>query len=170
MVTKKKSPGVRIDSLIRNTRKQIESSQTTNSSDRPIVQKDVLCLNTFDALTDTVVHVPSQSLQPSGEQHGYSRQQLTSSRNDQNVEKGATSAQSRADLVDEEDEKITSPPMQRKLSPTTPIFVSRSTKLLTSGHKNAIANKNESKLVASKFSPTTVDLSNMFLMKKRERH
>ncbi|PHT30596.1 hypothetical protein CQW23_29817 [Capsicum baccatum] len=154
---------VRIDSLIRNTRKQIESSQTTNSSNRPIVQKDVLCLNTFDALTDTIVHVPSQSLQPSGEQHGYSRQQLTSSRSDQNVEKGATSAQSRADLVDEEDEKITSPPMQRKLSPTTPIFVYRSTKLLTSGHKNVIANKNESKLVASKFSPTTVDLSKYVL-------
>ncbi|KAM3270574.1 hypothetical protein P3S67_028776 [Capsicum chacoense] len=53
--------------------------------------------------------------------------------------------------------------MQRKLSPTTPIIVPRSTKLLTSRHENVITNKNESKPVASKFSPTTVDLSKYVL-------
>ncbi|KAF3683520.1 hypothetical protein FXO37_01790 [Capsicum annuum] len=102
------------------------------------------------------------------EQHGYSRKQQTYSRIDQYVEKGAKIAQSWVDLVDGEDGQVTSPPMHNKLSYTTPIFVPRSTKSVTSGHKNVIANKNESNLVGSKFSPTTVDLSKDVLDKEAD--
>ncbi|PHT35753.1 hypothetical protein CQW23_23453 [Capsicum baccatum] len=49
------SRGVRINSPMRNTRKQMQSRKTTNSSDRAIVPKDVPCLNTFDALTNTLL-------------------------------------------------------------------------------------------------------------------
>lgn len=45
-------------------------SQTTNSSARAIVPREVLCLNTFDALTNNIVHVPSESLQLFGEING----------------------------------------------------------------------------------------------------
>ncbi|PHU04260.1 hypothetical protein BC332_25082 [Capsicum chinense] len=102
------------------------------------------------------------------EQHGYSRKQQTYSRIDQYVEKGAKIAQSWVDLVDGEDGQVTSPPMHNKLSSTTPIFVPRSTKSVTSGHKNVIANKNESNLVGSKFSPTVVDLSKDVLDKEED--
>ncbi|KAF3649645.1 hypothetical protein FXO38_17544 [Capsicum annuum] len=44
--------------------------QTTNSSARAIVPREVLCLNTFDALTNNIVHVPSESLQLFGEING----------------------------------------------------------------------------------------------------
>ncbi|KAH0635830.1 hypothetical protein KY289_035745 [Solanum tuberosum] len=126
---------VRIGSPIRNTTQQIVGSQATNSSARAIVPEEVPCLNTFDALLDNIVlnasiqEIPSLSLELLDEQHGYSRQQLMSTRNDQNVEK---------DIVDEEEKRVSSPPKNNKLSPAAPILVPRSAKSVMPGKGFAI--------------------------------
>ncbi|KAH0711934.1 hypothetical protein KY289_007893 [Solanum tuberosum] len=50
---------------------------------------------------------------------------------DNMTQQGATSTLRWANIADEEEEQVTSPPMQKKLSPTTPAFVPSSTKLVT---------------------------------------
>ncbi|PHT59223.1 hypothetical protein CQW23_01586 [Capsicum baccatum] len=82
---------------------------------------DLLSTFIFISAVDNIVHVPSQSLQLSGEQHRFGDH----SRNDQNVEKGECS-------------------------------------------EGVFVKKNEPKLVASRFSPTTDDLSKDVLNEEEE--
>uniref|UniRef100_M1DXQ7 Uncharacterized protein n=1 Tax=Solanum tuberosum TaxID=4113 RepID=M1DXQ7_SOLTU len=56
VVTKKKSPSIEIGSPIRNTVQPVVDSQTKNSGAQEIVSKEVMCFNTFDALTNNIVH------------------------------------------------------------------------------------------------------------------
>ena len=87
----------------------VVDSQTTNSDAREIVPKEVLCFNTFDALTNNIVHEINSS-------QVNSKNELVISKEQQ----GATRTLRWANIADEEEEQVTSPPMQKKLSPTTP--------------------------------------------------
>ncbi|KAH0749163.1 hypothetical protein KY290_028395 [Solanum tuberosum] len=82
----------------KSTVQPVVDSQTMNSGAREIVPKEILCFNTFDALTNTI---------------------------------GATSTPRWADIPDEEEEQVNSPPMQKKLSRTALAFVSSGAKLVT---------------------------------------
>ncbi|KAH0773825.1 hypothetical protein KY290_010962 [Solanum tuberosum] len=109
VVTKKKSPSIGIGFPISNTVQQIVDSQTTNSGAREIVPQEVMCFNTFDALTNNFVHEINSS-------QVNSTNELVISKEKQ----GATSTLRWIDIADEEEEQVTCPPMQKKLSPTTP--------------------------------------------------
>jgi len=120
VVTKKKSPSIGIGSPISNTVQQVVDSQTTNSGAREIVPQEVMCFNTFDALTNNFVHEINSS-------QVNSTNELVISKEKQ----GATSTLRWIDIADQEEEQVTSPPMQKKLSPTAPAFVPSSAKLVT---------------------------------------
>uniref|UniRef100_M1D8Y6 NB-ARC domain containing protein n=1 Tax=Solanum tuberosum TaxID=4113 RepID=M1D8Y6_SOLTU len=92
-----------------------------NSDAQEIVLKEVLCFNTFDALTNNInVHEINSSQVNSTNELVISKEQQC-----------ATSTQRWADIADEEDEQVISPPTQKKLSPAAPVFVSSSAKLVT---------------------------------------
>ncbi|KAH0635074.1 hypothetical protein KY290_037841 [Solanum tuberosum] len=120
VVTKKKSPSIGIGSPISNTVQQVVDSQTINLGAREIVSQEVMCFNTFDALTNNFVHEINSS-------QVNSTNELVISKEKQ----GATSTMRWIDIADEEEEQVTSPPMQKKLSPTAPAFVPSSAKLVT---------------------------------------
>ncbi|KAG5614017.1 hypothetical protein H5410_013841 [Solanum commersonii] len=120
VVTKKKSPSIGIGSPISNTVQQVVDNQTTNSSAREIVPQEVMCFNTFDALTNNFVHEINSS-------QVNSTNELVISKKKQ----GATSTLRWIEIADKEEEQVTSPPMQKKLSQTTPAFVPSSAKLVT---------------------------------------
>uniref|UniRef100_M1D9K9 NB-ARC domain containing protein n=1 Tax=Solanum tuberosum TaxID=4113 RepID=M1D9K9_SOLTU len=88
-----------------------------NSGAREIVPHEVMCFNTFDAL---IVHEINSS-------QVNSTNELVISKEKQ----GVTSTLRWIDIADEEEEQVTSPPMQKKLSPTAPAFVPSSAKLVT---------------------------------------
>ncbi|WMV59274.1 hypothetical protein MTR67_052659 [Solanum verrucosum] len=108
VVTKKKSPSIGIGSPINNTVQQIVDSQTTNSGAREIVPQEVMCFNTFDALTNNFVYEINLS-------QVNSTNELVISKEKQ----GATSTLRWIDIADEEKEQVISPYKQKKLSPTT---------------------------------------------------
>ncbi|WMV57114.1 hypothetical protein MTR67_050499 [Solanum verrucosum] len=120
VVTKKKSPSIGIGSPIRNTVQPVVDSQTMNSGAREIVPKEVSCFNTFDALTNNIVHEINSSQVNSTNELVISKEQ-----------QGATSTPRWGDITDEEEEQVNSPPMQKKLSPTAPAFVPSGAKLVT---------------------------------------
>ncbi|KAH0645400.1 hypothetical protein KY284_033284 [Solanum tuberosum] len=120
VVTKKKSPSIGIGSPISKTVQQVVDSQTTNSGAREIVPQEVMCFNTFDALTNNFVHEINSS-------QVNSTNELVISKEKQ----GATSTLRWIDIADEEEEQVTSPPMQKKLSPTAHAFMPSSAKLVT---------------------------------------
>ncbi|KAH0662431.1 hypothetical protein KY284_027362 [Solanum tuberosum] len=107
VVTKKKSPSIVIGSPIRNTVQPVVDSQTMNPGAREIVPKEILCFNTFDALTNNIVHEINSSQVNSTNELVISKEQ-----------QGATSTPRWADIPDEEEEQVNSPHMQKKLSPT----------------------------------------------------
>ncbi|KAG5573403.1 hypothetical protein H5410_063169 [Solanum commersonii] len=120
VVTKKKSPSIGIGSPIRNTVQPVVDSQTMNSGAQEIVLKEVSCFNTFDALTNNIVHEINSSQVNSTNELVISKEQ-----------QGATSTPRWGDITDEEEEQVNSPPMQKKLSPTAPAFVPSGAKLVT---------------------------------------
>ncbi|KAH0779142.1 hypothetical protein KY290_005569 [Solanum tuberosum] len=120
VVTKKKSPSIGIGSPISNTVQPVVDSQTINSGAREIVPQVVMCFNTFDALTNNIVHEINSS-------QVNSTNELVISKEKQ----GVTSTLRWIDIADQEEEQVTSPPMQKKLSPIAPAFVPSSAKLVT---------------------------------------
>ncbi|KAG5577421.1 hypothetical protein H5410_057555 [Solanum commersonii] len=119
VVTKKKSPSIGIGSPISNIVQPVVDSQTMNLGAREIVPQEVMCFNTFDALTNNIMHEINSS-------QVNSTNELVISKEKQ----GATSTLRWIDIADQEEEQVTSPPMQKKLSPTTPAFVPSSAKLV----------------------------------------
>ncbi|KAG5577414.1 hypothetical protein H5410_057548 [Solanum commersonii] len=102
-----------------NTVQPVVDSQTMNSGAREIVPQEVMCFNTFDALTNNIVHEINSS-------------QVNSTNELVISKENKVAKYSRwIDIADQEEEQVTSPPMQKKLSPTTPAFVPSSAKLVT---------------------------------------
>ncbi|KAH0707578.1 hypothetical protein KY289_012654 [Solanum tuberosum] len=120
VVTKKQSPSIGIGSPIRNTVQPVVDSQTMNSGAREIAPKEVSCFNTFDALTNNIVHEINSSQVNSTNELVISKEQ-----------QGVTSTPRWGDITNEEEEQVNSPPMQKKLSPTAPAFVPSGAKLVT---------------------------------------
>ncbi|KAK4716656.1 hypothetical protein R3W88_014994 [Solanum pinnatisectum] len=56
VVTKKKSPSIGIGLPISNTVQPVVDSQIMNSGAQEIIPQEVMCFNTFDALTNNIVH------------------------------------------------------------------------------------------------------------------
>ncbi|KAG5621853.1 hypothetical protein H5410_007071, partial [Solanum commersonii] len=111
VVKKKKSPSIGIGSPISNTVQPVVDSQTMKSGAREIVPHEVMCFNTFDALTNNIVHEINSS-------QVNSTNELVISKEKQ----GATTLRW-IDIADQKEEQVTSPPMQKKLNPTAPAFV-----------------------------------------------
>ncbi|KAG5572356.1 hypothetical protein H5410_062122 [Solanum commersonii] len=115
-----KSPSIGIGSPIRNIVQPVVDSQTMNLGAREIVPKEVSCFNTFDGLTNNIVHEINSSQVNSTNELVISKEQ-----------QGATSTPRWGDITYEEEERVNPTPMQKKLSPTAPAFVPSGAKLVT---------------------------------------